>query len=382
MKLESIIKKYKRMILPGLVAFTIPFVACRYSNNYDYHYNIPQEEVQQCDDGIDNDGDGLTDYEDLGCYDSNGYYNPIDNKENNEVLNNPPQIDSINIAPDSPTMNDVLTCNVAASDLDGDPVNIDYSWITTGAYDLSGFKNNTLDMNVISGESDGDVITCTAIPNDGIENGLSNFDSVNVTDKEYLPDVNTMALYHFNEPSGAIAYDSSANGNNGNINGPTRTIGKFENALAFDGNGVAVPNSSSLTVTGTGLTLEAYIKPYIINKDQSIFDKQYIGGYQMEIMDNNKICLTMEMSPYAGVNVCTTNPVIEKDVWQHVAFTYDGSNIKFYKNKKLVESWPETRSIGGTGYPLGIGYDVYAPAGRYFTGELDELRVSNIARDF
>ena len=47
---------------------------------------------------------------------------------------------------------------------------------------------------------------------------------------------NQMGIWHFDEGSGMVAYDSSGYGNNGTLtNGPAWTTGKFGNALSFDG---------------------------------------------------------------------------------------------------------------------------------------------------
>src|SRR5262249_13198446 len=66
----------------------------------------------------------------------------------------------------------------------------------------------------------------------------------------------------FDEPSGTTVNDSSGTGNNGNINGATRTAGKYGGALSFNGasNLVTVPQSTSLNLT-TGMTLEAWVHP-------------------------------------------------------------------------------------------------------------------------
>ena len=57
--------------------------------------------------------------------------------------------------------------------------------------------------------------------------------------------------------------DVSGNGNTGTIGGATwTTVGKFGNALVFNGTSaqVTVPNAASLQLT-TGMTLEAWVFP-------------------------------------------------------------------------------------------------------------------------
>src|ERR1041384_7419120 len=71
-----------------------------------------------------------------------------------------------------------------------------------------------------------------------------------------------VAAYSFDEGSGATVNDFSGNGNTGTISGATWTLGKFGNALSFNGstNWVTVNDSDSLDLS-TGMTLEAWVFP-------------------------------------------------------------------------------------------------------------------------
>ncbi len=105
---------------------------------------------------------------------------------------------------------------------------------------------------------------------------------------EELPvGVNTAALWHFNENSGTPTADATTNGNNGTLNGPTWTTGRFEAGLNFDGvnDYVLVNDASSLDITGE-LTLEAWIKPTELTYYHVIVAKRDAGAscnYQMSI---------------------------------------------------------------------------------------------------
>jgi flagellin-like protein len=73
-----------------------------------------------------------------------------------------------------------------------------------------------------------------------------------------------VGCWKFDEDSGTMAYDSSANGNTGTlVNGPTWTSGLFDSSLLLDGSNdyVSMSNSSSLR-TPTQLTVTAWIKFY------------------------------------------------------------------------------------------------------------------------
>ena len=69
--------------------------------------------------------------------------------------------------------------------------------------------------------------------------------------------------WKFDETDGNIAYDSSGNGNNGNLtNGPIWVTGKISGALSFDGSDdfVDLGNSSNLALT-QNKSLSIWLKP-------------------------------------------------------------------------------------------------------------------------
>ena len=68
---------------------------------------------------------------------------------------------------------------------------------------------------------------------------------------------------------------------------------------------------------------------------------------------------------------CVTTVMAPGQTWQHVAVTYDGSNIIFYINGVLNASCAITASAGAASDPLMIGgNDNTSP-----TGVMDELRI-------
>jgi hypothetical protein len=67
------------------------------------------------------------------------------------------------------------------------------------------------------------------------------------------------------------------------------------------------------------------------------------------------------------------------DSWTHLAFSHDGKRIRFYVNGSLQQSAELKERMTPSKSPLYIGRDT---GGRYtyFTGAIDEVRVSNVAR--
>ena len=63
--------------------------------------------------------------------------------------------------------------------------------------------------------------------------------------------------------------------------------------------------------------------------------------------------------------------------WSHVAATYDGTQLEFYVNGTQISSRPQTGNIMTSINALHIGGDM--ANGQYFNGEIDEIRVYNLA---
>ncbi|MEQ8523721.1 LamG-like jellyroll fold domain-containing protein [Gracilimonas sp.] len=75
----------------------------------------------------------------------------------------------------------------------------------------------------------------------------------------------------------------------------------------------------------------------------------------------------------------TTNSSIPANQWTHIAATYDGTDLKIYVNGSLDATDSESRSIDPNPQPLLIG-GPNALNGNFFSGELDEIRIWNVAR--
>ncbi len=155
----------------------------------------------------------------------------------------------------------------------------------------------------------------------------------------------------------------------------------FDNApgktIHFDGSShyVSVENDASLNVTGN-YTIEAWIKPSGFSHLAGIVSK-----YQISYAKGVTLRLS-RTSPYTGIEFneqTTTNGILEKNKWYHIAAVCDSGVNHLYING--VE-----QTLSGTGYqsqdnnnPLTIGVD-FLTSPRYFNGLIDEIRIWNIAR--
>ena len=105
--------------------------------------------------------------------------------------------------------------------------------------------------------------------------------------------------------------------------------------------------------------------------------------YHFTTVGNNKIVVSktqnaysLEINPdgdtlYGYINGNSVSASIDVN-WHHVALTYDGSEIKLYKDGVLVDNASLSGDINTNNEDLKLG--------EYLTGTLDEIRISNTAR--
>ncbi len=158
-----------------------------------------------------------------------------------------------------------------------------------------------------------------------------------------------------------------------------------QNALHFDGidDKVDCGNSSAANITGTAITLEAWIyaeswqaniwEGNIINKEQNGPN----NGYMLRVGEGGKINFNLGGgSSWNEHN--TPNPVLTLNTWYHLAATYDGSYMRLYLDGQIIDSMARNISIASTNTNLTIGsHNSY---NRYFDGKIEEVRIWEVAR--
>ncbi|MBI4547349.1 MAG: VCBS repeat-containing protein [Ignavibacteriae bacterium] len=204
--------------------------------------------------------------------------------------------------------------------------------------------------------------------------------------QEYTTDTNTVALWHFNETSGDTVYDASGNGNNGTSTGTTIVDGRFGKARSFNGSAadIIIPYAASLVPT-TQITLEGWFRFQSFSEVQELIlqgESQPSYVYNLYYnSDNNDDTFYFNLfvgGSYYSVSFGRTAAGLISGNWFHIAGTYDGNSMNLYANGVLAGSATVSGSINSGSGNLYIGrkWDgVYR-----FGGELDEIRISNIAR--
>ena len=194
--------------------------------------------------------------------------------------------------------------------------------------------------------------------------------------------------WKMDEGNGGTAYDSSGNGNNGNITGATWANGKYGNALNYDGtvdtvsvaDNAAVLDSKSLQ----GLTLESWIKTTDSSGSYHLIAGK--GGYGTSSRysmfyygSDGSIKCVFGDNQGGYESVTSTGFDVRDGNWHHVVFVADKQQL----TKKIyidgVQNISQALSAVGS-YERSA--NLYIGEGDTFVtiGSLDDVRVYNYAR--
>src|SRR3990172_2056281 len=134
-------------------------------------------------------------------------------------------------------------------------------------------------------------------------------------------------------------------------------------------NYVSIPYQSGM-VGFNNMTIEAWVKynsltggGAILNKGTSNYD------YMLGIYPNGAIFFRIR-------GLIVTGSSVTAGVWTHVAVTYDGANVRFYKNGALVATSPLVGLPGSSSAEMRIGRGGSEGA----SGNMEELRLWSVAR--
>ncbi len=192
-----------------------------------------------------------------------------------------------------------------------------------------------------------------------------------------------VGLWLFDIEDNDIVADLSEIGNNAILSGqPEFVEGKFGMALEYDGadDYVEIPNLHEHIKDGFTVT-------FWINKpDQDLDNRWLFGSYSGWEAGSTSLLIWKDEDPAHG-NVtyfcvqgkngrgCCSYASLGYDSWNHVAATYDKSQVRLYINGTQVASNSFSEEVSNT---TGKWYVGYAP-GNQIMGMMDEVAVFNVA---
>lgn len=213
------------------------------------------------------------------------------------------------------------------------------------------------------------------------------------TPAPFVPDANTVALWHFNESTGSLLLDASQYQNNATAVGTTITPGRFGNARLFNGFGdyvhVGDPANGSLDFgAGQSFTLDAWFKT-TSTSNQNILRKGLapIQGYELK-MTNGRVVGTIgnrsNGSPPDTLLVISSTLPYNDGQWHLATLVRDRVQSKIFLYVDGVQAAPPLNDpiqfplANDRPFTIGRWENSVEPA--YFHGSIDEVRISTIAR--
>lgn len=185
---------------------------------------------------------------------------------------------------------------------------------------------------------------------------------------EALPDIRLG--YTLDEGAGTAVADASSNGTAATATSPNWTaVGRFGNAIVFDGNSTRVRSNTDVAL-GATFTLEAWV----FNPGNQDYEAILTIGSERDLYLANGT-----LNFYAG-SANLAFGAVPTNVWQHVALVSDGNTVRAYLEGVQLGATQNT-ALPATTAPLQIGawFDAGGTMGDYFSGTLDEIRVYNRA---
>lgn len=190
--------------------------------------------------------------------------------------------------------------------------------------------------------------------------------------------------------SSLLAYwrlEGNSNDVQGTYNGTDTAItyslanGKFGQGADF--NGTTSKISTSLTInTYSNLSISAWVNPdnqndgaVMFANDTPGFDNSLQMGVRPEVNAygiTKKFSMIYQRNSDATRHGVSDTADIEASVWTNYVFTYDGSNMKLYRNGLLVDTTALSSAVfSSTAVTLGFN----TGSGRCWDGKLDDIAI-------
>ena len=202
-----------------------------------------------------------------------------------------------------------------------------------------------------------------------------------VEDAKGTYDADTVLVYHFNA-QGQPAYDFSGAGNNAQNSGLTADGSMIGSGLKIDGKStVTIPASPTFFWTeGTSLTWSAWIKFGAPQPNAVFFSRRDANKFFLIGADNG--APYVEVS-YQGATVrSAAGAAVAPNSWHHLAVVALGETIKLYLDGEPYSI--AKAALPGLNGPVVLGGNgvggLMNTAGTGFSGEIDELEISKVAR--
>ena len=131
-----------------------------------------------------------------------------------------------------------------------------------------------------------------------------------------------------------------------------------------------------VALTRGPFTIEAWVRPRALDGRRGVVTRSEAAGFGL-VATQGRLVFSV---PLEGrrVAVEAQGPALALDRWQHVAGVFDGGELRLYLNGTLVGRTEARGALATPEHALLIGaeLDGRGTVGRFFEGDVDELRLS------
>ena len=143
---------------------------------------------------------------------------------------------------------------------------------------------------------------------------------------------------------------------------------------------VDIPNVSGLVANKTTFSISGLVYPQTDNSHSGLFgfrNNTDADFYLLQLTNTNNIEARFRNSAGLNFDIVAMN-LLDFGQWQHLAFTYDGSYIRLYKDGNLVDSTAANGTIIQTTQSFKLGALDWQGTLFHMMGNLDEIRLWDV----
>ena len=177
-----------------------------------------------------------------------------------------------------------------------------------------------------------------------------------------------VAHYPMNEGTGAVAHDTTGNGNDGTITGGTWVQYRGGHMLYFDGvdDEVNCGTGDLLDITGP-ITLSAWVRPESVPGEEVGVVGKSFTSYLLTYYVNRNFYW------YIGSGANNARSILATGMWSHIAGTFDGERLRLYRDGELVSERISSFAAVPSGGDFFIGRNSRSYG--FFNGMIADVKV-------
>ena len=144
---------------------------------------------------------------------------------------------------------------------------------------------------------------------------------------------------------------------------------------------VDIPNASGMIANKTTFSISGWVYPQTDNSHSGLFgfrNNTDADFYLLQMTNTNNVEARFRNNAGLNFDIVAMN-LLDFGQWQHLAFTYDGSYIRLYKDGNFVDSTAANGTIAQLNQSFKLGALDWQGTLFHMMGNLDEIRLWDVA---